>query len=89
MAEGDIARGGFLDMLANLLDRGKQVVLIYGDRDYIGNCEQAFRGSGAVCLGIDFMNRDRRRKRKSCNQLDIIFRLYSSWVRKHQHQCNI
>jgi len=39
MAEGDITRGGFLDMLGNLLDREVQVVLMYGDRDYIGNCE--------------------------------------------------
>ncbi|TVY38347.1 Carboxypeptidase S1-like protein [Lachnellula subtilissima] len=37
MAEGDITRGGFLEMLGNLLDQGVQVALIYGDRDYIGN----------------------------------------------------
>lgn len=39
MGTGDIARGGFLEDLGDLLDRGVQVVLMYGDRDYIGNCK--------------------------------------------------
>jgi hypothetical protein len=46
MAEGDITRGGFIDMLGNLLDRGVQVVLMYGDRDYIGNCKIPGRSLG-------------------------------------------
>lgn len=39
MATGDIVRGGFLETLGSLLDRGVQVTLMYGDRDYICNCE--------------------------------------------------
>lgn len=42
MAEGDISRGGFLDILGNLLDRGVQVVLANGDRDYVGNCKCSY-----------------------------------------------
>ncbi|KAH8684614.1 Alpha/Beta hydrolase protein [Tricladium varicosporioides] len=37
MATGDIVRGGFLETLGSLVDRGIQVVLFYGDRDYVGN----------------------------------------------------
>ncbi|TVY94449.1 Carboxypeptidase S1-like protein A [Lachnellula willkommii] len=52
MAEGDITRGGFLDMLGNLLDRGIQVALMYGDRDYIGNWIAGERGSLAITSEI-------------------------------------
>jgi hypothetical protein len=39
MASGDIVRGGFLETLGSLLDRGVQITLMYGDRDYICNCK--------------------------------------------------
>ena len=38
MGTGDIVRGGFLEALGDLLDRGVQVVMMYRDRGYIGNC---------------------------------------------------
>ena len=38
MATGDITRSGFVEDLGHLLECGVQVVLMYGDRDYIGNC---------------------------------------------------
>jgi hypothetical protein len=35
----DTFRGGFLDGLNGLSDRGVKVALMWGDRDYIINCE--------------------------------------------------
>jgi carboxypeptidase D len=52
MAEGDITRGGFLETLGNLLDRGVQVVLEYGDRDYIGNCKYPLLVQPKLALSI-------------------------------------
>jgi carboxypeptidase C (cathepsin A) len=37
MATGDIVRGGFLEPLGKLLDRGVQIAMMYGDRDYLCN----------------------------------------------------
>jgi hypothetical protein len=48
MAEGDITRGGFLEILGDLLDHGVQVALMYGDRDYIGNWISGERSSLAI-----------------------------------------
>lgn len=41
MATWDIVRGGFLEGLQDLLDPDVHVMLMYGDRDYIGNCIRA------------------------------------------------
>jgi carboxypeptidase D len=48
MATGDIVRGGFLESLGKLLDRGVQVTMIYGDRDYICNWLSGQRTSLAI-----------------------------------------
>jgi hypothetical protein len=84
MAEGDIVRGGFLEILGNLLDRGVQVVLEYGDRDYIGNCTS----SPILLLDLtsNFLNRDRWRSGKSRNKLHTFFWLCDSWICKHQYK---
>jgi hypothetical protein len=38
-ATGDFIRGGNLQSIGNLLNRGVKVALMYGDRDYQCNCE--------------------------------------------------
>jgi Serine carboxypeptidase len=48
MATGDIARGGFLEALGKLLDRGVQVTMMYGDRDYTCNWLGGERTSLAI-----------------------------------------
>ncbi|KAF8864587.1 hypothetical protein BDZ45DRAFT_684976 [Acephala macrosclerotiorum] len=48
MATGDIVRGGFLETLGSLLDRGVQVTLVYGDRDYVCNWISGERTSLAI-----------------------------------------
>ncbi|KAF8476863.1 Alpha/Beta hydrolase protein [Kalaharituber pfeilii] len=47
---GDMPRGGELDDIAYLLERGVRVALIYGDRDYICN----YMGGQAVSLAIKY-----------------------------------
>lgn len=41
---GDLARGGYLEALADLLDNGVKVHLMYGDRDFA--CNVSFIGGG-------------------------------------------
>ncbi|KAE9380409.1 putative carboxypeptidase S1 [Stipitochalara longipes BDJ] len=48
MSTGDIVRGGFLESLGKLLDRGVQVTMMYGDRDYICNWLSGERTSLAI-----------------------------------------
>jgi len=38
-ATGDFIRDGNLEAIANLLNRGVKVALMYGDRDYQCNCK--------------------------------------------------
>jgi hypothetical protein len=87
MAEGDITRGGFPEILGSLLDRGVQVVLEYGDRDYIGNCKCSL--TLFVRFSFDFLNRDRWRDGKSCHKLHTFFWLCGSWLCKYQYKCYI
>ncbi|KAF8445385.1 Alpha/Beta hydrolase protein [Terfezia claveryi] len=47
---GDMPRGGEIEDLAYLLDRGVRVALIYGDRDYICN----YMGGEAVSLAVNY-----------------------------------
>ncbi|KAI5779171.1 Alpha/Beta hydrolase protein [Geopyxis carbonaria] len=49
-ATGDYPRGGLLADLADLLDAGIRVALVYGDRDYACN----WRGGEAVSLAIPY-----------------------------------
>lgn len=46
MGKGDISRGGFLEALGNLLDRGVQVVLMYETGNYVGNYTNYLEGLG-------------------------------------------
>jgi carboxypeptidase C (cathepsin A) len=48
MATGDIVRGGFLESLSSLRDRGIQMTFMYGDRDYICNWLSGERMSLAI-----------------------------------------
>lgn len=47
----DLLRGRHLDAIADLLDRGVRVHLLYGDRDFIANWVGGERGSLAVPYG--------------------------------------
>ncbi|ROW08992.1 hypothetical protein VMCG_02997 [Cytospora schulzeri] len=53
-AHGDMARGGYLEGLAALLDSGVKVHLVYGDRDYACN----WVGGEAASLAIPHRYRD-------------------------------
>ncbi|KAF4629190.1 hypothetical protein G7Y89_g8959 [Cudoniella acicularis] len=52
MVEGDIIRGGFLEILSSLLDCGVQAAFMYGDRDNIGNWMSGEKSSLAINLAI-------------------------------------
>jgi carboxypeptidase C (cathepsin A) len=48
MITSDIVRGGLVESLGKLLDRGVQVTMMYGDRDYICNWLSGERMSLAI-----------------------------------------